>query len=80
MSQSPDFETLYAAVRQIATTVAAPNARDVDAKARFPEESIAALKKAKVLSAPVPKEFGGPVEPSKGRGFPWGRRGGVATD
>lgn len=59
MSQSPDFETLYAAVRQIATTVAAPNARDVDAKARFPEESIAALKKAKVLSAPVPKEFGG---------------------
>jgi len=60
MSNTVDFETLHAAVRQIATTVAAVHAKDVDAKARFPEETIAALQAAKVLSAPVPREFGGP--------------------
>lgn len=59
MSNTVDFDTLHAAVRQIATTVAAVHAKDVDAKARFPVETIAALKEAKVLSAPVPREFGG---------------------
>ncbi|KGM41679.1 hypothetical protein JY96_20825 [Aquabacterium sp. NJ1] len=59
MSNTVEFDTLHAAVRQIATTVAAVHARDVDAKARFPVETIAALKEAKVLSAPVPREFGG---------------------
>lgn len=55
----PAFETLLAAVQDIARTVAAVQAPDVDAKARFPRETIDALKKAKVLSAAVPKELGG---------------------
>jgi acyl-CoA dehydrogenase len=59
MSNTADFDTLLAAVRQIATTVAAVHAADVDSKARFPRESIDALKAARVLSAPVPCEFGG---------------------
>lgn len=59
MSHSAEFDSLLAAVRQIATTVAAVHARDVDAQARFPKETVAALKEAKVLSAPVPREFGG---------------------
>lgn len=59
MTENADFETLLAAVRQIATTVAAVHAKDVDSNARFPQETIAALKSAKVLSAPVPREFGG---------------------
>lgn len=60
MSNIADFDTLHAAVRQIASTVAAPHAPDVDSKARFPQETIDALKAARVLSAPVPPEFGGP--------------------
>ena len=47
------------ATRKIATEVAAKHAVDVDKNARFPIESIEALKKAKVLSAAVPKELGG---------------------
>ena len=58
-SLSPDFDTLLASVRKIAQEVAAVNAADVDTHARFPSETIAALKAAKVLSAPVPTEFGG---------------------
>ena len=34
-------------------------AADVDAKARFPRETVDALKKAKLLSAPIPRELGG---------------------
>ena len=59
MTENADFETLLAAVRQIATTVAAVHAKDVDSNARFPHETLAALKAAHVLSAPVPREFGG---------------------
>ena len=36
-----------------------PNAADVDSKSRFPTETVDALKTAGVLSAAVPKEFGG---------------------
>lgn len=53
------FKDLLAAVETIATEVAAANAADVDSKARFPHETFAALKKAKVLSAPIPAELGG---------------------
>lgn len=60
MSNTTDFDTLHAAVRQIATSVAAVHAPDVDKQARFPQETIDALKAARVLSAPVPREFGGP--------------------
>lgn len=56
----PAFDDLLAAVERIAAEVAAPNAADVDAKARFPQETIEALKQAKVLSAAVPTELGGP--------------------
>src|SRR5262245_38961516 len=62
MSKNPDashFPSLLAAVESIATEVAAVHATDVDAKARFPQETIEALKQAKVLSAAVPKELGG---------------------
>lgn len=57
---STEFETLHNHVRRIAKEIAAVHAADVDSKARFPTETVAALKEAKVLSAAVPKEFGGP--------------------
>lgn len=59
MSNLTEFEALRQAVKEIATQVAAKHAPDVDAKARFPSETIAALKAAKVLSAPVPASHGG---------------------
>jgi acyl-CoA dehydrogenase len=51
--------SLLDAVRAVATEVAAKHADDVDQKARFPSESVAALKQIKALSAAVPKELGG---------------------
>ncbi len=59
MSTPDSFDKLHAAVRQIASSVAAIHARDVDNHARFPHETVAALQVARVLSAPVPTEFGG---------------------
>lgn len=53
------FTSLLDATRRIATDVASRHATDVDTKARFPSESIAALREAGVLSAPVPRELGG---------------------
>jgi len=50
---------LLTAVRTIATEVAARFADAVDNEARFPSETLAALKHAGVLSAAVPKELGG---------------------
>ena len=47
------------AVRLIAAGVAAPNADDVDRNARFPHESIAALREERALSAFIPEELGG---------------------
>ena len=58
-SPSPEFSAHLAALKAIASDVAAANAADVDAKARFPRETIQALQKAKLLSAPVPRELGG---------------------
>src|ERR1700721_2924298 len=58
-SHSPEFSAHLAALKAIATDVAAANAPDVDAKARFPRETIDALKKAKLLSAPIPRDLGG---------------------
>ena len=46
-------------VRTIAQGVAAENADDVDRDARFPRESIDALKSSGALAAFVPTEFGG---------------------
>lgn len=46
-------------VRSITTDVAAKHADDVDQKSRFPSETLEALKGARLLSALVPREFGG---------------------
>lgn len=43
----------------IAREVAALHAADVDSKARFPHETFAALRQARLLTAAVPKELGG---------------------
>jgi len=53
------FDRMLEEVRRIATDVAAPNATAVDAQARFPHETLAALREAGVLSAAVPPQFGG---------------------
>jgi len=50
---------LVASTASIASEVAAKHASDVDQKSRFPHETFAALKQARLLSAAVPKEFGG---------------------
>ena len=55
----PDFESLLGAVKGIATDVAARHAADVDAQARFPHETVDALKRSQLMSAPVPRILGG---------------------
>ncbi|MFT3790707.1 MAG: acyl-CoA dehydrogenase family protein [Rudaea sp.] len=61
MTVSPNVRPseLVAKTSAIATEVAARHAVDVDAKSRFPTETITALKAAGLLSAAVPREFGG---------------------
>jgi acyl-CoA dehydrogenase len=54
-----EFQTLLSEVERIATEVAAAHAGAVDAGARFPHETIAALKQVRALSAPIPRELGG---------------------
>ena len=46
---------LIAKTAAIATEVAAKHASDVDHQSRFPHETFAALKQARLLSAAVPK-------------------------
>jgi acyl-CoA dehydrogenase len=53
------FDQMLEAVRRIACEVAEPNAADVDSKARFPAETVDALRAAGLLSAAVPRDFGG---------------------
>jgi acyl-CoA dehydrogenase len=50
-------------VRRIAADVAAPHANEVDRDARFPAETIDALRDIGALSALVPAELGGPGWP-----------------
>jgi acyl-CoA dehydrogenase len=52
-------QTRVDTVRQIAREVAAPAAAHVDRDARFPSETIDALKRARLLSALVPESLGG---------------------
>ena len=60
MSISVDRDQAFLdAVRRIADEVAAPNADDVDREARFPVETIEALRARRALSAFVPSELGG---------------------
>jgi acyl-CoA dehydrogenase len=53
------FSLLLEAARRIASEVAAGHAADVDSKARFPTETVTALREAGILSAAVPQELGG---------------------
>lgn len=55
----PTSQELIQRVRRIATEVARPAAPLVDREARFPQESFLALKEEKLLSAAIPREFGG---------------------
>ncbi len=56
---STHFSDMLARVKTIAQEVASVHAAEVDAQARFPVEAMDALKKARVLSAPVPLALGG---------------------
>ncbi len=58
-SRSADFQQRLRLLESIARDVAAPNAADVDARSRFPQETVDALKEAGLLAAPVPKDLGG---------------------
>jgi acyl-CoA dehydrogenase len=53
------YRALLGEVKRIAREVAAVHAVAVDAEARFPRETLAALQQAKILSAGVPRELGG---------------------
>ncbi len=52
-------QAFLAAVRQIANEVSGPHADEVDREARFPVETLAALRDERALSAFVPLELGG---------------------
>ena len=52
-------QELLATVRRIAADVAGPNSDDVDRSARFPQETVDALREAKALSALIPTSLGG---------------------
>jgi acyl-CoA dehydrogenase len=54
-----DFERLLQRAHAIGKDVLAPCAAAVDQGARFPKEAFDALKQAKLLSAYVPREYGG---------------------
>ncbi|HEX5224084.1 MAG TPA: acyl-CoA dehydrogenase family protein [Solirubrobacteraceae bacterium] len=56
MSRDQEF---LQGIARIAVDAAAPNADEVDREARFPVESITALREAQALSAFVPSELGG---------------------
>ena len=58
-TRAADFGELLSSVRSIAKETAARHAGDVDAKARFPHETVNELKRVGALSAAVPREFGG---------------------
>ncbi|MEO5492499.1 MAG: acyl-CoA dehydrogenase family protein [Sphingomonas sp.] len=53
------FERLLVSVRKVASEIAVRHAHEVDTQARFPHESVAALRALKVLSAAVPASLGG---------------------
>lgn len=54
-----NFTNLLEAARTIGSSVAAQHAPAVDLEARFPTETLAALKGAQLLSAAVPRSLGG---------------------
>ncbi|MDA8365798.1 MAG: acyl-CoA/acyl-ACP dehydrogenase [Actinomycetota bacterium] len=60
MPDGPATGTLAGVVAQVADQVAGVHADDVDARARFPEETFAALAASGALGALVPVALGGP--------------------
>src|SRR5258707_1272240 len=58
-AESIDFDRLIRDAHAIGKDVLRVAAPDVDRDARFPKESIDALRQAKFLSAYVPQEYGG---------------------
>jgi acyl-CoA dehydrogenase len=56
---APDAGALLAGIHRIGREVIEPASHDVDAAARFPHESIAALRELQLLGAYVPEELGG---------------------
>ncbi len=56
---SKNFNKLVADIKKVGREVIAPNAHDVDEKARFPTENFEALKDLKLLSAYLPENMGG---------------------
>jgi acyl-CoA dehydrogenase len=54
-----DFDRLLMQVHTIGKEVLSTHAAEVDRDARFPRESFDALRRAKLLSAYVPKDYGG---------------------
>lgn len=57
--ESTKFIELKARINKIGQDIIIQHAHDVDSKARFPSESVSALKKLKLLSAYVPAKQGG---------------------
>lgn len=79
---SASNQAFLATIRRIADEVAAPNASDVDRNARFPQETIDALKAESALSAFIPEELGGggiPLETIAAACFELGRRCGASA-
>jgi acyl-CoA dehydrogenase len=73
---------LLDAVRRIATDVAAAHADEVDREARFPSETLDALREERALSALVPRELGGSqtsLEAVAAACFELGRRCGASA-
>lgn len=58
-ASSPDFVDLLTEVHAIGEMAIAPYAAEVDRDARFPREAFLALREAALLSAYVPREYGG---------------------
>jgi acyl-CoA dehydrogenase len=54
-----DFDALLGRTHALGREVLAAHAAEVDRDARFPRESVAALRKARLLSALVPRDYGG---------------------
>ncbi len=70
------------AIRRIADEVAAPNAAAVDREARFPAESLAALREERALAAMIPTEYGGlglSIDTIATAAFELGRRCGASA-
>ncbi|MES2786671.1 MAG: acyl-CoA dehydrogenase family protein [Pseudomonadota bacterium] len=58
-NRGKQFSDLHASLRQSVCEIAARHAGEVDSQARFPVETVAALREHGVLSAGVAREFGG---------------------